>query len=204
MSKKNLGWVLFWVVIVGGMLVLTILFPEQFNHGGHGDDHSEHDSSTTTPHGGVHDLDQEEVAEAIKKLRITVPDTTTMVTLKNGEASFTADQVQGFVVLDNILAIQHVGDGHDVFAKMAVNFGGSGTFTYIALFTGIDHTFQYAGAFSVGDRVRIESVDLGNVNGTTYTATVNYLDRKPEEPLAAEPTVKKSATATVVNHQFKK
>jgi hypothetical protein len=201
MNKKYLGWTLFWVIVVGGLIILAVLYPGLFGHGG------DHDSGTphaTTTGGNVHNVDEADLLPLIQKARVNVPDTTSVVALTNGEGSFTVDQSEGFVVADDIVAIQHIDNGHDVFAKLAVNYGGSGTFTYLALFSVEGETVTHRGSYPIGDRVRIEKVDLGAVNGTTYTATVTYLDRKPDEPLAAEPTERKTATVTVMNHQFKK
>ena len=62
--------------------------------------------------------------------------------------------------------------------------GGSGTFIYVAAFVSGPVTYRGTEAVFIGDRIAPQSIFI---NGEIVT--VEYLDREPDEALAAEPTV---------------
>ena len=64
---------------------------------------------------------------------------------------------------------------------------GSGTFLYVAAY--VSGPVNYKGSLGtfLGDRVAPESISI-----KSGVVTVNYLDRKPDEAFAAEPTIKVS------------
>jgi len=72
------------------------------------------------------------------------------------------------------------------------NTGGTGTFFYVA--AAINCTGGYRGTNSVflGDRITVRHVSIRN-----GVIVVDYLDRRPGEPMAAMPTVAKSVYLTV-------
>jgi hypothetical protein len=75
--------------------------------------------------------------------------------------------------------------------------GGSGTFYYVvaALRTGTG--FKGTNTVLLGDRISPQSISIQN-----GVVTVRYLDRKPDEPMSAQPTVSVSKQLKVVDGQL--
>lgn len=65
--------------------------------------------------------------------------------------------------------------------------GGSGVFVYVAGFVSGLVNYKGTNALFVGDRVSPKSVSIAN-----GVVTVTYLDRRADEPFAAEPTLEVS------------
>jgi len=77
------------------------------------------------------------------------------------------------------------GDGKEDSAVILSQSGaGSGTFIYIAAYISGPVSYKGTNAVFIGDRVAPQSVSIKGA-----VVTVTYLDRKPEEPLSADPTV---------------
>lgn len=80
------------------------------------------------------------------------------------------------------------GDGRPDAALLLRNdAGGSGTFYYAVLAVNDGGSYHATNAVALGDRIAPESVNL--VDGRFV---YRFLERKPGEPLSAEPTVQKS------------
>ena len=62
--------------------------------------------------------------------------------------------------------------------------GGSGVFIYLAGYISGPVTYKGTNVIFIGDRITPQSISIEG-----QTITVNYLDRKSDEPFAAEPTV---------------
>jgi hypothetical protein len=73
----------------------------------------------------------------------------------------------------------------DTAVLLVQNSSGSGVFLYVAAY--LSGTVQYSGsnAIFIGDRVTPKSIAVDPLG----TITVTYLDRKPTDPMAAEPTI---------------
>lgn len=79
-------------------------------------------------------------------------------------------------------------DGREDTALLLARYGGgSGTFIYVAAFVSGPVNYKGTDAIFLGDRVAVKSISINQ-----GVVTVNYLDRKPHEPFAAEPTVSES------------
>jgi hypothetical protein len=77
-------------------------------------------------------------------------------------------------------------DGRDdAVVVLARSGGGSGLFLYMAGFVSGATTYRGTEAVFLGDRIIPRSISI-NQSGII---TVEYLDRQPDEPFAAEPTV---------------
>lgn len=72
----------------------------------------------------------------------------------------------------------------DTVVFLAESGGGSGIFIYAAAYVSGPVNYKATDAVFLGDRVSPQSISVKN-----GMATITYLDRKPDEPLAAEPTV---------------
>ena len=75
-------------------------------------------------------------------------------------------------------------DKNDVVVLLARSGGGSGVFIYVAAYISGPVNYRGTNAIFLGDRISPQSIEIAS-----GIATVNYLDRKPEEAFATEPTV---------------
>ena len=73
----------------------------------------------------------------------------------------------------------------DAVVLLAESGGGSGVFIYAAAYVSGPVHYKGSNAVFIGDRIAPQSVSVSS----SGTATVKYLDRKEDEPFAAEPTV---------------
>ncbi len=77
------------------------------------------------------------------------------------------------------------GDGtKDVAFLLTQETSGSGTFFYLASALKTSEGWQSAGTVFLGDRIAPQSDNINN-----GTITINYVDRKPSEPMTATPSV---------------
>jgi len=98
--------------------------------------------------------------------------------------------------------VQAVGDVNgdevdDAAVLLVVDPGGSGTFTYLGLVINENGNAKPIGSVFLGDRIIIKSlaIDSGNV-------VVTMLDRKPDEPMSAEPTQEVIRTFKLLGDNF--
>lgn len=68
--------------------------------------------------------------------------------------------------------------------------GGSGTFIYLIAYTSGNVEYKGSNAVFVGDRISPESLSISD----SGVITVKYLDRLPDEPMAADPSVSTTKT----------
>lgn len=120
-------------------------------------------------------------------------------------AQFSMDDVPtpGSVTLLEEYAIYHSGTG-DVFVPYVANYGGSGSFVSVGLFAreGEDALVMKA-SYTLGDRVLVQKLATEK-SEPSYTLRAQFLDRKADEAMAAEPTVLKELTVSVADHRFGK
>lgn len=77
------------------------------------------------------------------------------------------------------------GDGKEDTALLLARYGaGSGTFVYLAVFVSGPVAYRGSNAIFLGDRISPETISV-----SAGTITAKYLDRKSDEPMAAEPTI---------------
>lgn len=121
------------------------------------------------------------------------------VTLRDG-SSETIES--GFVEETTLLEELSYGDinGDDELdtAVLLVRSGGaSGVFVYAAAYVSGPVGYRGTNAIFLGDRISPQSVSTSN-----RIVTVHYLDRREDEPFAAEPTVPASKQFIYRNGQF--
>lgn len=74
---------------------------------------------------------------------------------------------------------------------------GSGTFIYVAAFVSGPVTYKGSEAIYIGDRISPQNISINK-----GIVTVEYLDRKIDEALAAEPTVPTTKQFVYKNREF--
>ncbi|OHA92167.1 MAG: hypothetical protein A3D49_01300 [Candidatus Zambryskibacteria bacterium RIFCSPHIGHO2_02_FULL_43_37] len=72
----------------------------------------------------------------------------------------------------------------DTATFLAESGGGSGVFIYAAAYVSGPVNYKGSNAVFLGDRISPQKISI-----TSGVITISYLDRKPDEPFAAEPTV---------------
>lgn len=122
-----------------------------------------------------------EVLARLRQAEVSVPEENVRTSFINGSAVFHVDIFAGDMLLGDEIALQD----DNVFATFAVNSGGSGRFVYLVWLKDAEISFNQIDEVYLGDRIRVQSI-----SADTDTVTVTYLTRKPDEPFAAEPTVK--------------
>jgi len=111
------------------------------------------------------------------------------ITLSKGKNETTIDSnsslVEETALLDKFAYGDINSDGKEDTALFLVRSGGgSGTFIYLAAYVSGPITYRGSEAFFIGDRISPQAIFIkGGV------VTINYLDRKPDEAFATEPTV---------------
>lgn len=80
---------------------------------------------------------------------------------------------------------------------LAERGGGSGVFIYAAAYISGPLNYKGTNAVFLGDRISPQGVSI-----TNGVITVNYLDRKEDEPFAAEPTVMTSKQLVFKNGEL--
>jgi|GEM_PF-1623686 len=123
--------------------------------------------------------------------------------LKNNQAEFVDSGSRGTVFLGQILKTQRTSSGVDIFCELVVSYGGSGNFHFVTLFKFSGGVLLNTSSASIGDRIKILDLKPDLVVDNSYLVTVDYLDRAESEPMATEPTIKKSLIFSVVNHRLK-
>jgi hypothetical protein len=76
-------------------------------------------------------------------------------------------------------------DRLDAVVHLAVNTGGSGAFSYAALVVNADGAPRPVTAAPIGDRIILRSFTAARDG----TLTARYLERRPDQPMVAKPTV---------------
>jgi len=80
------------------------------------------------------------------------------------------------------------GDGaEDIAFLLTQDGGGSGTFYYVVVALKKGDTYQGTNAVLVGDRIAPQTMEIKN-----SVLIANYVDRKPDEPMSAKPSLGKS------------
>ncbi len=90
------------------------------------------------------------------------------------------------------------GDGNKGAAVLlAHDPGGSGTFYYVAVALEVNHRYQGTNAVLIGDRIVPRNIVIGN-----GAVKINYLERLPEEPLSAAPSVLRTSILILNNDRL--
>lgn len=100
-------------------------------------------------------------------------------------ASFSGIENSATILDDKAYGDLNNDDKEDVAVLLAETGGGSGVFIHIAAYVSGPVNYKGTNAMFLGDRIAPQSISISN-----GVITVNYLDRKEDEPFAAEPTVK--------------
>ncbi len=138
-------------------------------------------------------VDEESVIDGHKHARYRMPDGTS-VTLSDGIAETFVEEDESIPPIvtrhfGDELFKDLSGDGRDdVVFLLTQDAGGSGTFFYVVAALNTDEGFYGSQALLLGDRITPQSIESGP--GTQVI--VNYVDRAPDEPMTATPSVEVS------------
>jgi len=180
------------------------------NNGSQGSTAENTRTAPTVPAG----LSDAQISQIIASAKVRVPQTGVDVVLTGGESAFTDSSVKGTVVAGPILSKVVTDTGTDIFTDMTIVLAGRpGILHYVAAFHELGSSVTYTSAILIGDRLTLIGVtpkantearldQPGALYSSTlgYSITVNYLDRKNGEPLTTVPTVAKTVTLNVREH----
>ena len=115
-----------------------------------------------------------------------------LVTLVNGRAQEPAAPGSSSMVVTQYFGNDATGDLNgdgtpDVAFLLTQSTGGSGTFYYVVAAIKTTNGYQGTSATLIGDRIAPQTTEIGGGK-----VTVNYADRKPSEPMTAQPSIGKS------------
>ncbi len=135
----------------------------------------------------------EEIKSVLARASLSVPEFPSIrVSLKEFRASFTSGDTQGTLsIMPEHIAVSAKDDTHAlVFTHLILESGGSGTFSYLALFSYTPES---------GELLHLDSVLLGDrITFTSLRATegamarVAFLDRRFNEAMTTKPSVSKT------------
>ena len=147
-------------------------------------------------------LTNSQIESYVMSSPVTIPDFDTEVKLSNGRG-FPNAEGSGYVIVAEPYFSVKTDTGYDVFAVMEYNLGGSGVFTTVALFQVKNDTATFKGSYPIGDRVPVDEI-TGPIQSDsgTYEIVVSYKDRAENESMADAPTVLKTATIKISNHEI--
>ncbi len=141
--------------------------------------------------------------EMLESASVLIPGLDILVSLNNGRATFEKGEVRGTVELGNAFAMARSAEGADYLGYIIVNTGGSGTFRYLVLYSMTKQGLIHQDSAFLGDRVKVASIQtVTKPENEEYRVIVTILDRKPDEPMAAPPTVGRELTFTISGRQF--
>lgn len=185
--------------VLAGLVILFVYI---------GNSQTKKEVSTETPLAGVETstpsvINSSVYEQVIKNALITVPDTTTKISLVDGRASYGTATDGGDVTLIKLIGGEKVSTGAThVFADIAVQSGGTGVFHYVALFDVSSGKPVYLSSHFVGDRVILSSASTTPKDNQSYMLKVQYLDRREGDAMVEEPTVPKEMNIEVKNNLF--
>mgnify|MGYP001609317380 FL=1 len=105
------------------------------------------------------------------------------ILLKNGLAESASKETTRY--FSNEVRADLNGDGsEDVAVILSQESSGSGIFYYIAVALNINGEYRSTNSIFLGDRIATRTTEFRNGQ-----IIVNYTDRKPDEPMSAEPSV---------------
>ncbi len=150
----------------------------------------------------IRDLDQSESdispsldpSAALLGQNFSVPGVAAQVVLKGDMVDYEVDENKGSVVYIKDFVVKFSPQGREyIVAPIAVNTGGSGTFVYLVLFKQEGDKYQQMDEILLGDRIKINKISV-----VADRIKVFILDRLPDEPMAAVPTVEKELSFGVI------
>ena len=109
------------------------------------------------------------------------------ITLSKGISSAAGDtglEMETKVLEEKAYGDLNKDDKNDTALLLSQTGGGTGVFIYTAAYISGPISYKGTNAIFLGDRVSPQSISIKN-----GVITVNYLDRKPSESFAEEPTV---------------
>ena len=123
-------------------------------------------------------------------MTVDVPDLSTFVTLRGGEATFDAGAgIEGYMMLGNAYTLVRGGDSEFALIHATISTGGSGTFDYVFAIEVTDTTLTHRGSAYLGDRIIVEDINADSRARGGFDVSVDMLTRLSDEPLSALPTI---------------
>ncbi|MBX4181469.1 hypothetical protein KW807_01225 [Candidatus Parcubacteria bacterium] len=118
------------------------------------------------------------------------------VTLSNGKDTNSDGEETEILPQQDYGDLNNDGKDDTVFL-VARSGGGSGVFIYAAAYVSGPINYKGSNAVFLGDRIAPKSIGVSN-----GVATITYLDRREDEPFAAEPTISRTIKLVYENGEL--
>ena len=117
------------------------------------------------------------------------------VSLVDGKNETVAAPGSASKIITQVVGAQAFGDinndgKEDAALFLSQDGSGSGTFYYVAIALQTENGYQGSNAILLGDRIVVQTIAIND-----HMVNVQYKDRRPDEPMSADPT-------QIVNHTY--
>lgn len=129
--------------------------------------------------------------EKITSSEISVPDQNATVKLKDGYGEFRIEDttVEGSMNIENVYTIKDVAGEKNFFGVASVSPSGSGIFQYLVWYKNSEKNIISVSSIFLGDRIAIDKISATEIGNETRI-TLETRERKEDEPMTEEPTVR--------------
>lgn len=141
----------------------------------------------------------------LRELKLMIPNATdtsatlsrTNDALESFVATFSKDGSSGSAEALDDLAVTDAETGYALI-PFVVNYGGTGSFVYVGLFTNQNGVPVHTDSLLLGDRIQIESLTFERSEGVLM-AVANFKDRKPTDAMVVVPSIATRITAPITS-----
>jgi hypothetical protein len=143
------------------------------------------------------------VREMLENAPVVVSEHEFIVSLDHGKGTFERGSIRGAITLGDSFAAAKTPEGTDFLGYIVVNFGGSGNFRYLVLYSTTKQGLTHHDSAFLGDRIIVQSIQtVQQPEKEEYRVIVTIRDRKPDEPMSAPPGIERKMTFTVSGHRL--
>lgn len=132
-----------------------------------------------------------DIFEKIINSEVSVPDQNATAKLKNGYGEFKIEDttVEGSINIENVYTIKEINSEKNFFGIASVSPSGSGIFQYLVWYKNYGKETTSISSIFLGDRIAIDKISTTEI-GSETRITLETRERKEDEPMTEEPTVK--------------
>ena len=131
------------------------------------------------------------IFERIINSEVLVPDQNATAKLKDGYGEFKIEDttVEGSINIENVYTIKEISGEKNFFGIASVSPSGSGIFQYLVWYKNSGKETDSISSIFLGDRIAIDKISTTQKENE-IKITLETRERKEDEPMTEEPTVK--------------
>lgn len=140
------------------------------------------------------------IFERIINSEVSVPDQNATAKLKDGYGEFKIEDttVEGSINIENVYTIKEISGEKNFFGIASVSPSGSGIFQYLVWYKNSRKETDSISSIFLGDRIAIDKISTTQKENE-IKITLETRERKEDEPMTEEPTVKVTRTFETKN-----